>query len=184
MSEKRCWEYMPRWSDIMPLIAAGNFDAAQAALDDRDQQWEQFVQQRICNFNPGPGGLPYGDAVSFLGDGSIIDVEPGTPFDLEVYGPVGEEGTFLVWGSFFIYNSETPGAEIIGDIQIGAGASFLYDQAFDVNTTEDMINVSTNGKVTIAADEAITIRFINSGTEFYHVQGTVSWLQVTFVSGG
>jgi hypothetical protein len=51
-----CFEYHPRWTEIIPLIASGQFDEAARVLEDKERSLENFLYTKVCKATGGGGG--------------------------------------------------------------------------------------------------------------------------------
>lgn len=167
------FEYHPRWVDLASLAASDPAGFAQQ-MEIRDRELEDYLGKPVATPT---GGLPDGGAFLFSGDDSDVVVDPGTPYDLTIFSP-DTATRWLVWGSFYIDNPSTIGAEISGAVQFGNGTTFGGDQVFDVASSATYINVACTGLVDLDGTNSIELRFINYGSQSYYVQGTVTYLNI------
>lgn len=184
-----CFEYQPKWTEIVPRLLSG--DPSQVAdavreMEDNARFLENFLKLNICDAEITPGGDPFGDSVNLTGDGSSIIVTPGTPYDLPIWGDGGGSGadeTFLVWGTWFIANTATPGAEIWGSASLYDGVSEVFTHEFHMTDTDQYLDIAHTGRMFVESDRTLYIRFRNYGADDFFVQGQYSILRITTDSG-
>lgn len=189
MASDLCFEFFPRWSEIMDLVTSGNqikIDDAARQLEDKERALENFLKRKVCN--AGGGGTPSVSWRSGIGDGGI-EIEGGD-FDVLTFdAPVGGDLVMMWWW----IRAETgfatgPGAALVGwrvdDVPQG-GSEMTYGTSIEYPWTSVTDNVvfSCGGvfhPVNNGSSVALQINNLTLDPYFYDYQAVA--MAVTFIS--